>query len=68
MVEVVVMEEWERCRRGVFRCRVGFLAGVLLDCRLGGALDAFVYPNCLGGRDAIGIALMGGGGSLADTL
>ena len=65
---MVVMEECEWCRRGVV-CRMeGGLAGVLLDGRLGGALVGSVYPNCLGGRDANGIALGGGGGILQETL
>ena len=67
LVEVVVMDDGEGCRRGVVCRRLGFLAGVLLDRRLGGALDVSVYPNCRGGREATGIALMGGG-SLAETL
>ena len=42
LVDVVVMDDCEWCRCGVDRRVFGFLAGVLRDVRLGGALDGSV--------------------------
>ena len=61
LVDVVVMDDCEGWRLGAERLVLAFLAGVPRECRLGGALEGSVYPNCRGGKEARGTALKEGG-------